>query len=378
MGHVLVSGLLLLTVMGCDSGGARSRNSPNSNPGIGYETFATGLAVPWDLAFATDGRIFVTERPGRIRIIERGHLQAEPWATLDVAAAGEAGLMGIALSPAFETDKQVFVVGTFLEQGRILNRVIRFSEENARGINPTVIVDGIPAAEFHAGDAIEFGPDGKLYVATGDAGVPDDARNPQSLAGKILRYNADGTIPADNPFPNSPVYALGVRNVQGLAWHPQSGALFASEHGPSGFPSEGLRRNNDELNVILPGKNYGWPEIAGNQAAPGMIAPIAVWNPGIAPSGLAIYNGPIDAWKYNIFVGGLRGQQLRRVVIEPRTDSPTGYRVVHNQALFKEDLGRIRAVVMGPDGYLYFTTSNWDGRGDPGPQDDRILRLVPR
>jgi glucose/arabinose dehydrogenase len=275
-------------------------------------------------------------------------------------------------------DRQLFVVGTFLDNGRILNRVIRFTEESGSGVNPTVIVDGIPAAEFHAGDAIEFGPDSKLYVATGDAGDPGDARDLQSLAGKILRYNADGTIPGDNPFPNSPVYAYGVRNVQGLAWHPESGSLFASEHGPSGFPNERFRRNNDELNVILAGKNYGWPDVAGDEEKAGSIRPIAVWNPGIAPAGLAVYNGPIAAWKNNIFVAALRGQQLRRVVIEPSNENAAAYRVVRNDALFKEDLGRLRAVLMGPDGHLYFTTSNWDGRGDPAATDDRILRLLPR
>lgn len=338
----------------------------------------SGLAIPWALAFAGPDRIFVTERPGRIRVIERGQLQREPWALVQVIAEGEAGLMGIAVSPSFESDHYVYVVGTVLADGKLVNRVIRFTEQNGRGTNPEVLIDGIPAAEFHAGDAIAFGPDGMLYVATGDAGDPGDARDLSSLAGKILRYTPSGGIPADNPFPNSPVYAYGVRNVQGLTWHPTSNHLFATEHGPSGFPNERFRRNNDELNIILRGRNYGWPDVAGDDQHDQSIVPIEVWNPAIAPAGLAIYDGPIEAWRGSIFIGGLRGLQLRRVVVEPDASSPVGYRVTRDGALFRDDLGRIRAVAMGPDGYLYFTTSNWDGRGDPGPQDDRILRLVPR
>jgi aldose sugar dehydrogenase len=342
-----------------------------------HETFVTGLAVPWSLAFASIDRIFVTERPGRIRVIERGQLQQQPWAIVDVVAEGEAGLMGIALSPTFAQDRRVYVVGTFLVAGKLVNRVLRYTDENGRGVTPEVLIDGFPAAEFHAGDAIAFGPDGMLYIATGDAGDPGSARKVESMSGKILRYTPDGGIPADNPFPGSPVYALGLRNVQGLAWHPQSKILFAIDHGPSGFPNERFRRNNDELNVILPGRNYGWPDVAGEDQDQRFVAPIAVWNPAIAPAGLAFYGGPITSLSGSVCVGGLRGQQLRHLVVQPDPAAPTGYRVIRDVDLFEEQLGRIRAVTMGPDGYLYFVTSNWDGRGEPRPGDDRILRLVP-
>ena len=323
--------------------------------------------MPWGIAFAPDGRMFVTERPGRIRVIENRQLRKEPWATVaDVVGAGEAGLMGIALSPGFASDHYVYVVATFVENSRLFNRVLRFTEVNGLGTDMQVLIDSIPAAEFHAGDAIAFGPDGMLYIATGDAGKPGDAAKVESLAGKILRYTPDGRIPADNPFPGSPVYALGLRNVQGLAWHPETKALFATEHGPSGFPNERFRRNNDELNVIVRGGNYGWPDEAGMSDDEKYIAPITVWSPAIAPSGLGFFGG-------NVFVGGLRGQQLRLVEIER---AGSGYRAGGERALFKEELGRIRAVASGPDGTLYFATSNWDGRGDPRELDDRILRLV--
>jgi glucose/arabinose dehydrogenase len=362
-----------LLLSSCQSGDSQPDAASHA---FTHETFVSGLAVPWSIAFASVDRIFVTERPGRIRVIERGQLQPEPWAVVDVIAEGETGLMGLALSPAFAQDRRVYVVGTFLAGDKLINRVLRFTDENGRGVNPEVLIDNIPAAEFHAGDAIAFGPDGMLYIATGDAGDPGAAREASSLAGKILRYTPDGGIPPDNPTPNSPVYALGLRNVQGLAWHPRSKALFAIDHGPSGFPNERFRRNNDELNVLLPGRNYGWPDVAGENNDDRFVAPIEVWSPAIAPGGLAFYDGPVTSLAGSLFVGGLRGQQLRHVVVVSDSSAATGYRVTRDVALFNEDLGRIRAVTMGPDGSLYFATSNWDGRGEPKPGDDRILRLV--
>ncbi|MGH7469981.1 MAG: PQQ-dependent sugar dehydrogenase [Longimicrobiales bacterium] len=369
-----VTTALVFALCGCAR--ESSPNPQSGSPEIGYETFVSGLAVPWDLGFLPDGRMLVTERPGRVRVIEGDRLREAPWATLDVVARGEAGLMGIAISPHFATDRFVYVVGTFQVEGRLVNRVVRLTDENGFGSAPTVLIDHLPAAEFHAGDAIDFGLDGTLYVATGDAGNPRAASNLTALAGKVLRYRPDGTIPGDNPSPNSPVYALGLRNVQGLTWHPESGRLFAPDHGPSGFPNERFRRNNDELNLIGAGQNYGWPDVTGFERDDRYVLPLATWNPAIAPSGIAIYNGPVAAWRHHAFVGGLRGQQLRRLVLE-ETREPPGYRVIRQDALFAEQLGRIRAVSMGPDGYLYFTTSNWDGRGTPRPGDDRILRLRP-
>lgn len=371
--------LLLAALCGCapESPTPRTTVDRDSSTRIGYEVFVSGLAVPWDMAFAPDHRIFVTERPGRIRVIEHGQLQPEPWATINVINRGEAGLMGIAISPAFATDRAVYVAGTFQKGAQLVNRVLRFTDDNGKGSAPIVLIDSIPAAEFHAGDAIEFGPDGMLYVATGDAGDPRAAADPRSLAGKILRYKPDGSIPTDNPFPNSPVYALGLRNVQGLAWHPVTKQLFATDHGPSGFPNERFRRNNDELNAIRPGQNYGWPMVAGEDRDRRFVPPVAVWNPAIAPAGLAFYTGSVEDWKHHVFLGGLRGQQLRHLTLEAQREPP-GFRVASQEALFHEELGRIRAVMMGPDGYLYFSTSNWDGRGSPRDGDDRILRLVPR
>jgi glucose/arabinose dehydrogenase len=361
------------------SASASAPSAPTAQVDVSLDTVAKGLEVPWALAFAPDGRIFVTERPGRVRVIVNGALRQQPWATIPVNAQGEAGLMGIALAPDFATSRRVYVVGSFVGSRGLVNRVLVLRDSNGVGVDSKVLVDNIPSASNHAGDAIAFGPDGMLYVATGDAREPSVAQNPSSLGGKILRYTADGGIPSDNPTPGSPVFALGVRNVQGLAWDGATGQLFATEHGPSGFPNERFRHDNDELNAIRRGGNYGWPAVAGIGGESRYIDPIAAWTPGIAPSGLASYWGDeIREWKGNLFVGALRGAQLRRIVIARDSAAPTGWRVVDQLPMFANELGRIRAVAMGPDGRLYFTTSNRDGRGSPSRSDDRIFRLVRR
>ena len=346
---------------------------------IVLDTVATGLEVPWALAFAPDGRIFVTERTGRVRVIERGALRPEPWATLPVVADGEAGLMGIAIAPDFVTSRAVYVVGTFESSAGKVNRVMRLLDRDGRGIEASVVLDGIPAASFHAGDAIAFGPDGMLYVATGDARKPGLAQEMTSLAGKILRLSPDGRVPRDNPTIGSPVYASGLRNVQGLAWDPKTQQLFATEHGPSGFPNERFRRNDDELNAIRAGGNYGWPFVAGVSRSARFVSPLVAWSPAVAPSGLAIYAGSdFPEWRGSLFVGCLRGEQLLRITVTPDSGASGGWRVTSEVPLFRTRFGRIRAVASGPDGRIYFTTSNRDGRGSPSRSDDRIFRLVRR
>jgi glucose/arabinose dehydrogenase len=241
-----------------------------------------------------------------------------------------------------------------------------------------VVIDGIPANNVHAGGALAFGPDGQLYLTAGDAQDPPEAQNTGSLAGKILRYTPTGGIPSDNPFPGSPVYAYGVRNSQGLAWQPSTRDLFATDHGPSGGGSEGGRRDHDELNAIKRAGNYGWPVVIGTENDR-FIPPIAVWSPAIAPSGLAFYDGQAIAdWRGNAFVGALRGRRLVRVVVEEAPGTPAGWRMTGQESLFQDQFGRIRLVAMGPDGALYFGTSNRDGRGNPAQADDRIFKISPR
>ncbi|WP_322798656.1 PQQ-dependent sugar dehydrogenase [Thermoflexus sp.] len=336
------------------------------------EVVAAGLEVPWALAFAPDGRIFVTERPGRIRVIENGQLRPEPVAVLPVAATGEGGLMGLALDPNFAQNGQLYVMYTYRSGGALRNRISRLTLRGNTAGEEMVLVDNIPGANIHNGGRLAFGPDGKLYATTGDAAQRNLAQQLDSLAGKILRLNPDGTIPPDNPFPGSYVYSYGHRNPQGLAWHPTTGQLYSTEHGPTGEMGLCCR---DELNLIRPGGNYGWPRVTGIAGDPRFIDPIlysgeeSTW----APAGMAFVTGDrLVPWKDHLFFATLRGQHLHHVVL-----GPDGTSVVFHEELFRGEFGRIRDVVMGPDGALYFTTSNRDGRGQPRSGDDRILRIVP-
>ena len=250
------------------------------------ETLASGLNTPWAIDFASDGRIFITERPGRIRIVAAGQLRAEAWMTLDVATGGESGLLGLALDPKFSENRFVYVAYSYRTgMFAMRNRLVRLREDvkTAKGVLDKVLLDGVAGANNHDGGRVKFGPDGKLYWTTGDAQKSDAAQQLNSLNGKILRLNPDGGIPADNPLANSYVYSYGHRNSQGLAWQPVSGRLYATEHGPSGF--QGCCR--DEVNLIEAGKNYGWPEIRGEETKAGMIAPViqAGTNETWAPTG---------------------------------------------------------------------------------------------
>ncbi|MBI4265855.1 MAG: PQQ-dependent sugar dehydrogenase [Acidobacteria bacterium] len=329
------------------------------------DTVASGLEIPWSMVFAPDGRLFVTERPGRVRILNLSTRSSELALTLDdVFTQGEAGTLGLALDPEFSQNRLVYLYySARVASGGAVNRVVRYREVNARLAERVVVLDNIPAATIHDGGRIRFGPDGLLYVTAGDAantGLPQDLA---SLAGKILRVNRDGTTPRTNPF-GSPVYSYGHRNPQGLDWHPSTGDLWASEHGNIG---------NDEINVIDAGANYGWPEIEGRREMPGMRTPITFYNPAIAPSGASFYRGQrFPRFANNLFVGALRGTHLRRLVIE----GPSR-RITSQELLLDDRFGRIRDVVGGPDGFLYFCTNNRDGRGSPTSDDDRIVRLVP-
>jgi glucose/arabinose dehydrogenase len=340
---------------------------------VRVEVVAQGLQIPWAIDFAPDGRIFVTERPGRIRVVREGVLQPEPWAQLPVAHEGEGGLLGLALDPNFAQNGFVYVYYTYREGNRLWNRVVRLVERDGRGADPVVLLDRIPGSTIHDGGRIKFGPDGKLYITTGDANNPPLAQDVTSLAGKILRLNPDGTIPEDNPFSASPVWSYGHRNPQGLAWHPVTGALFSTEHGPSGVPPNCC---HDEVNVIEPGRNYGWPRVFGIARDARFVDPILesgmdTW----APSGATFYAGDRlpEPWRGRLLFAALRGQHLHRVTLQ----QPDFRRVEHTEKLFVGAFGRLRDVVQGPDGFLYVTTSNRDGRGLPRAGDDRLLRIVP-
>jgi glucose/arabinose dehydrogenase len=332
---------------------------------VQVQTVVSNLEVPWSMGFAPDGRLFVTERPGRVRIVSVTGGSSELALTLDdTFAQGEAGTLGLALDPEFAASRFVYLYYTARAGNGAVNRVVRYREVGSRLGEPVVLLDGIPAAIIHDGGRIRFGPDGLLYISTGDANAMPLAQTLGSLAGKILRLNRDGTTPAGNPF-GSPVYSYGHRNPQGFDWHPVTGELWASEHGPTG---------NDEINVIRPGANYGWPVIQAGQTMAGMVSPITFYETAIAPSGASFARGRgVPQFQNDLFVGALRGTHLLRL----RIDSTSPGRIAAQERLLDGRFGRIRDVVSGPDGYVYFATNNRDGRGSPGSTDDRIARLVP-
>jgi glucose/arabinose dehydrogenase len=330
------------------------------------ETVVSSLQVPWSMAFAPDGRLLVTERAGRVRVLTLSSATAEAaLTTLDgVFAQGEAGLLGLALDPEFTQNRFVYLYYTAsVPGGGAVNRVVRYREAGGRLGERVVLLDDIPAAAIHDGGRLRFGPDGLLYVTTGDASAGSLAQDVASLAGKVLRMTRDGATPRENAF-SSPIYSYGHRNPQGLDWHPVTGDLWATEHGQTG---------NDEVNVIRPGVNYGWPRIEAAETMAGMEAPVAFYSPAIAPSGASFYRGTrFPRFVNDLFVATLRGTHLLRLRIDPAS-----HRLLASERLLEGRFGRLRDVVSGPDGYIYLATNNRDGRGSPTAADDRILRLVP-
>ncbi|GAB3702282.1 PQQ-dependent sugar dehydrogenase [Mariniluteicoccus flavus] len=302
---------------------------------------ARDLRVPWSVGFLPDGSALVTLRnDGRVVRIANGRT-SDVGTVPGVVAQGEGGLHGIAVSPTFASDRFVFVHHTSSTD----NRVVRLRLEADRLVPDRVIVEGIAKSSFHNGGRIAFGPDGFLYVATGDAGERDAAQNRDDLAGKILRVTADGAPAPGNPF-NSRVFSLGHRNVQGLAW--RGNTLYATEFGQNTY---------DELNEIRPGANYGWPRVEGRGSDPAYANPLVQWTTDEAsPSGVAIV-GDVA------YVAALRGERVWRVELASGASRPV-----------ESDHGRIRDVVAAPDGRIWIVTSN-TFRGSPRPGDDRILAI---
>ncbi|MBD0380856.1 PQQ-dependent sugar dehydrogenase [Paenibacillus sedimenti] len=371
---VLISVLLGITT-GCTSKNAVNSPAPapaaTTKSDIPYtmETIAEGLNVPWEMDIAKDGRIFFTERPGHLRVIEKGRLNPEPLITFEAPfiSTGEGGLLGLALDPSFMDNHYIYVYHTYRDKDQIKNRVLRLIESNNKARLDKVLIAGLPGAENHNGGRIKIGPDMLLYITSGDRYDPPLAQDLNSTGGKILRIGLDGSIPASNPFKNSPVYSLGHRNPQGLAWHPETGQLYSSEHGQTA---------HDEINLIEPGGNYGWPLIEGEESSspekanlktPLLHSGKETW----APSGAAFVR--IGPWKGSLLVAGLRGERLIKLNLKgPKYDS-----VASVEHLFQGIFGRLRNVYEGPDGSLYIMTNNRDGRGKPKQGDDKIIRLKP-
>lgn len=357
------------------------------------EMVAGKLEVPWAMAFAADGRCFITERSGRVRVIGAdGKLVEKPALTLStIQAGGEIGLMGLCLHPDFA--KNHFVYIAYGDKTAKDIRVVRFVEKDGALTHNKDILTGIESGSNHAGCGVKFGPDGKLYISTGEHFTKELAQMPDKINGKILRVNDDGTVPDDNPWAGAnkktgtrpELWTIGNRNPQGFDWHPKTGMMYGTEHGPSGERIDGKGASAaDEFNLLEKGKNYGWPEIYGDGTREGMVTPLKQWTPTIAPCGGAFVSSDkmFTGWVGNYMVGGLGGlsrdisKRLPGVFMVKL--SADGRSVASIDRLVP-DMGRIRAVAQAPDGSIWFSTSNKDGRGDgmgDSGSDDQVCRIT--
>lgn len=337
---------------------------------VRVEPWVKELEIPWQLIFLPESdRALVTERPGRIRLIKEGILRDEPYANIKVAHRGEGGLMGLAHHPDFPTKPYLYIMYTYqADTGTYYNRISRLTDFGDSGGEEKVLLDQIPAGRNHNGGRLKFGPDAKLYATTGDTYQRELAQDLDSLAGKILRINPDGTVPGDNPYSGSPVYSYGHRNPQGLAWN-ERGHLFISDHGPSG--EDGLQAK-DMIKVIQPGGNYGWPVRIGYFGDGQYLDPLVLWpDHSVPPSGAVFY-------QEELYVATLGSRALLNISVNHLEDY--NYEVESIERWFAEGnftgrYGRFRDVVVGPDDKLYLLTSNRDGRGSPLPGDDKIYQL---
>ena len=354
--------------------------------GVRVETVADGLQIPWSVDWLSDGTMIFTERGGNLYELKTGASDPVVIHTFASAGSQEAGLLGVAVDPDFERNGFVYVYYTYQKLFETHNKIERYryvpnpAGDGAGKLQEGhVILDGIPASPWHDGGRIGFGPDGMLYAATGDAIKPGLSQDTNSLAGKILRMNPDGTIPDDNPYPGLYVYSMGHRNPQGMDWTTDH-TMIITEHGPSGTPVPFV--GHDEINIVTPGGNYGWPVIIGSAddddndndntfyLNPAYHTGHKTW----APSGAEFYESDaIPEWHGRYFVATLRGQSMQMLQVDSAAGRVAGVPV----ALFEGDFGRLRDVQTGPDGYLYLLTSNRDGRGSPAINDDRILRVTP-
>jgi glucose/arabinose dehydrogenase len=359
--------------LGCDSATAGDAEAPNVE--LTTEVVATGLDTVWELAWGPDGFIWMTERAGRISRINPETGTVSVVSQVAVEEIGEGGLMGLAFHPDFTSEPWVYLAHTYTGQNGIRNRVIRARYDGTTLGAPQVVLADIPGSSIHNGARLAVGPDRLLYITTGDASDPQFAQNRDALAGKILRVTLDGQPAPGNPF-GTRTWSYGHRNAQGMAFAPD-GSLYITEHGPA---------DNDEVNRVEAGRNYGWPAVHGRCdgdigmaemsfcSANDVAEPLAIWTPTIAPAGLAYYDAPlIPEFRRSLLFATLKDATLYRIAL-----SGDGRNAESTETLFVREFGRLRAVLVAPDGAIYLGTSNRDGRGTPMPTDDRVIRIRPR
>lgn len=362
-----------------------------SPAGYHVEEFATDLQVVWTIRFAPDNRIWVTERPGRVQILSpEGVRQPQPWLSLEdrIFFQGESGLMGLAFHPQYPQTPWVYVMYTYLTEDGPLNRISRFTDLGEQAGEETILYDGLAAQArggSHNGGTLQFGADGMLYVATGDAFQRQRSADLDDLAGAVLRITPEGEVPADNPWPGNPIWAHGLRNPHGLSWQPETGRLFTGDHGPTG---EDQLMAHDRLVILEGGRHHGWPVMVGAGGLPDYVDPILTWVPSSPPGDVLFYEGDLmPELKNDLFVSVLgfqpqERQNLMRIRFQDPADpsKPTAIERWFNDGEGNSVYGRLRALAVGPDGALYVGTSNHDGRQmtashREGP--DRILRITP-
>ena len=370
---VVVGTLLILTLGTSGRPNAQEASRASATP-LRVETLVSGLDTPWDLAWGPDGAIWVTERPGTISRVDAATGAITRVGHVDVVEVSESGLMGIAFHPDFASQPYVYVTHSYRSGRDIRNRLVRMRFDGATLGEPQVLLDNIPGAGNHNGSRLTIGPDRFLYMTTGDAGRGARAQDLSSVAGKVLRLTLDGRPAPGNPF-GTLVYSYGHRNAQGIVFHPETRVLYVAEHGP---------RDNDEVNRVEIGGNYGWPAVhgfcdgdtSGEEAFCSnndVVGPVTAWTPTVGVSGADFYDADlIPGWKGSLLVTSLRGATLFRLTL-----SADGREVVEREALFRGEYGRLRDVLVGPRGEVYLATSNRDGRGRPTSDDDRILRILP-
>ncbi|MEO6639524.1 MAG: PQQ-dependent sugar dehydrogenase [Ginsengibacter sp.] len=333
------------------------------------DTLATGLIVPWAFVFPDSNTVMFTERSGKVRLMQQSQLIEKPILELaDINTTKKMGMLGLCLHPDFKNNSYVYVAYNYTGDKTTYLRVVRYRFKLDTLLNPLVIVDSIYANQNHTGCRLKFGPDKKLYITNGDADRPALAQDLKFLNGKILRVNEDGSIPPDNPFVHSDtarkeIWTYGHRNTQGIDFQPGTNELYNSEHGPTG---------GDEINLIEKGENYGWPVIHHDENREGMVTPLFQYTPSIGPSEIVFYNAnAFPRWKGKLLLASLRGESIALIEL-------SGKKIASQQYIVHHEYGRIRALAVGPDGYLYFSTSQNDPpEGAPKPGYDMILRLRP-